>query len=197
MTTPRENSKEPLRIPDQCIEYETLIEYGEAYKDNLDAFKAFTWTPDPKRYRSTDPYRQYEDLLLNILLKKEMEQTFTAYVFVPELNENGNIHIHGYYNVKDVVKYNRWFLPACKHWGYTCIKKKVDLKWMIDYLAKEIDNTSQVVYPLQSVITHDNRGDSMFLIDVEKRVKKEKNLKVKHTPIKKVGITRKGILKYF
>lgn len=180
-----------LRVPDYCIEQEILHDYAEEYKNNLDAFQAFTWTPDPKKYRSSDPQRQWEDLLVNVLTSPQMEYTFNVFVFVPEINQNGNIHVHGYYNVDDHVKYNRWFLPACKTWGYTYIKKKVDTKWMIDYLQKEIDITTKVVSPLHSIIAHDR----LTAIRIDMSI--SNIMKVKHTPQKRVVRTKKGILKYF
>lgn len=81
---------------------------------------------------------QYEALLNCIFSKKLMDYVFEDYVFLPEVNTNGDIHIHGMYLVKDKIKYYKWFLPACKQWGFVmCKQGKVDEKWET-YIYKDI-----------------------------------------------------------
>lgn len=115
-----------------------LLAHSEEYSECTN-LSAFTLNPDPSRYNSDDPVVQYEQLLQDIFLKeKHMCATFSVYAFVPEMTENGNVHIHGYYIVKDRVKYYRWFLPKCKSWGYIKVKTtNVNKKWLT-YCQKEV-----------------------------------------------------------
>jgi len=138
-------------------------------------FYAFTLNPDPTRYKSHDPVDQYKALLNCIFAKKYMKHTFEEFVFYPELTLNGNVHIHGCYKLKDRVKYNRWFLPACKQWGFVLVKDKIDDDWLI-YVMKESEKGDLeclfegLPYPL----TEDNIDD--YKKDV--RVKTVMNMKM-------------------
>lgn len=101
---------------------------------------AFTLVPDPKRYKSTQPYDQYKSLLTCIFgRKKLMLKTFSEFLFYPELTLNGNVHLHGFYKVKNKLSYFKWFLPACKQWGNTLVKFRVDDGWLA-YVMKETED---------------------------------------------------------
>jgi len=96
---------------------------------------AFTWVPDPLRYNSPRPKCQYQALLAHILLTAN--RVFSTFTFFPELTKQGNIHIHGYYEVKDYVKYFTLFLPKCKQLGFIKVKwKNVNTNWHT-YCAKD------------------------------------------------------------
>lgn len=101
----------------------------------LDYTYAFTWTPDPKRYKTTDPIEQWKTLLNCVLCKSQIRKTFCDFYFIPELTLEGNIHVHGFYKIKNNISYYRWFLPACKQWGWTRIKDRVDEEWLL-YVSK-------------------------------------------------------------
>lgn len=112
--------------------------------DDLDmsSMIAFTWTPDPQKYVSSEPRKQYKTLLDYILLSAY--KYFRLFVFVPEMNANGNVHIHGFYVVKDKIAYLKQFLPKCKQLGFTLCKTKVDIKWF-EYCKKDIEVTIGVI----------------------------------------------------
>lgn len=97
---------------------------------------AFNLIPNPAKYRSTDPNIQWESLLLCIFLHPNIRKTFDSFYFSPELTTNGNIHVHGYYEVIDKISYYRWFLPTCKSWGHVMVKKDPDDDWLA-YVMKE------------------------------------------------------------
>lgn len=103
---------------------------------------AFTWNPDPSRYASTEPTAQYDACIANkLFLAQKCLQTFC---FIPELTSNGNVHIHGFYTVKDPAKYYKVFLPKVKRQGYVVVKKtKVDDKWL-DYCMKDVDDNQYI-----------------------------------------------------
>jgi len=133
---------------------------GNTVLPYADAFLAFTFAPNPKRYPTMDPSGQYKTLLNCIFLKKCITEIFDKFLFTPELTENGNIHIHGYYHVSDHIKYNRWFLPACKSLGYVCVKTKVDRKWIIEYVTKDMNKMEDILeIGLPVPLSHVNHGD--------------------------------------
>lgn len=136
--------KEELEFLEQEKEKEEYTIEGE------EGIHAFTLNPNPKKYKSTDPCEQYATLLQCLFKYKYLNACFEEYYFVPELTENGNVHIHGYYKIKDKVKYYRWFLPACKAWGFIKVKSKnIDDEW-IEYVNKTIEEMKEIMenYPV-------------------------------------------------
>lgn len=122
---------------------------------------AFTLNPNPAAYRSPIPSDQYRALLHALFANKQIRHTFETFTFFPELTVAGNVHIHGYYVIRDPIKYYNWFLPAAKRLGYCCIKgRDITEKWaeyctksfsairdlMDDDLPIPIDNASQPLY---------------------------------------------------
>lgn len=145
---------------------------------------AFTWIPDPDRYNSFDPARQYQALLVHILLTAD--RVFDLFYFFPELTKQGNIHIHGFYSIKDYVKYYKLFLPKCKTLGFVKIKyKNITTAWG-DYCAKEKELMKSIL------------GDSFPVPLSHKNIKEYKHLKRKRPLVKEVlRETRYNIAKYF
>lgn len=137
-----------------CLEAEEDV-------DDIDimSVKAFTWTPDPAKYPSYIPRKQYKSLLKHVLLTAY--KYFSKFVFIPELNENGNVHIHGWFIIKNRIGFYKNFLPKCKEYGYTLVKdkyhdKSIDKGWF-DYCSEEIEETVSIVgKDLPIPLTHIN-----------------------------------------
>lgn len=134
--------------------YEDLDELD---KSNL---VAFTWTPNPAKYPSDEPWKQYECCISHIA--NLIEKCFSYYMFVPEINRSGNVHIHGYFKIKDKIKFYKMFVPRCKTFGYIDLKfefreKPIDSKWVY-YCLDEIEETAQIVSEskLPPILTHEN-----------------------------------------
>lgn len=107
---------------------------------------AYTLTPNPARYRSHDPVEQYEALLYTLYRLPRLRKCFEEFYFTPEVNLQGNVHIHGYYKVKNKYEYNRWFLPASKQWGFIKVKNDVDTKWTDEYCRKDLVDMIDLLY---------------------------------------------------
>lgn len=93
----------------------------------LRQYVAFTWNPNPGIYGSTTPSEQWISVLPHLL---SGIRCIKNYCFVPELTDQGNIHVHGVYQINDKVKYAQFWLPRLKRLGFTCIKTRVDCKWL-------------------------------------------------------------------
>lgn len=131
---------------DDFFPYDLFIEHEWDKLSNLDkaSLRAFTWTPHPDKYPSVIPRKQYKCLLKYVLLGGA-PRCFRTFMFVPEINENGNVHIHGWYVIKDNIAYWKSFLPKCKRMGYVKVKKgNIDDKWC-SYLQKDANDTAQTV----------------------------------------------------
>jgi len=142
-------------------------EFDELDEIDVSNTIAFTWTPNPIRYPSSECRKQYKCLLDYILLSSF--KYFSKFCFIPEINLNGNIHIHGWYIVKDRIKYYKFFLPKCKSLGYVLLKHKVDDGWAA-YLEKDLFETVQIVgMDLPVPLTHNNNKSYVHLKTYQKR----------------------------
>lgn len=127
--------------------YDGYTMFANEASDQLDEIdmlnvRAFTWSPNPLRFPSTSPSKQYKSLLNWVLLKSH--KMFSKFCFTPELSEMGNVHIHGWFIIKDRIKYHKWFIPRCKAAGYVQIKyKNIDEKWF-EYIKKDISYMNEL-----------------------------------------------------
>ena len=123
---------------DNASDFEEIdeMECAEEYLDegNIANAIAFTWCPNPVKYHSIDNKKQYIQLLKHIL--RHSHTFFSAFCFVPELTKEGNIHIHGWYVLKDKIAYYKRFLFKCRQLGFIKIKSNVDKGWF-QYLRKD------------------------------------------------------------
>jgi len=162
------------------------------FADSLihDALHAFTLNPDPRRYRSFHTNYQYLSLLKCIFCKRDIMNTFDYFLFTPELTLQGNVHIHGYFHVKDIKKYYAWFLPACKHWGFVLIKEHVNQEWTMNYITKKMNEMWNLFdEELPVPLTSDNFNYWKEKID-------KINTEPKHTMVLKFK-KKKSVLHYF
>lgn len=181
-----------IRPPEEQQNVETTSSLIKVHLEdlNLEAMKAFTWSPNPKKYRSHDPNDQYEALLNHVFFKKEFRHTFDKFVFIPELTEDGNVHIHGIYHVKDNIKYHKWFLPICKLYGFVKIKGKVDKGW-IDYICEDCADNEELFFH-QPYPLYDYDYDELYQLHWSRlRDKVRAKVQVKQTlamfiPMKKI-----------
>lgn len=145
------------------------------YKDSVNdisvidtsQLRSFTWSPDPSKYPSNVPKHQYKLLLTWVLLTAN--KFFSYFCFVPELTNNGNTHIHGFYIIKDPIKYYKWFIPRCKNLGFVMIKNNVDTNWY-DYCKKHLEEAIDIFPKLPIPLNNYN-------IDKYKKIFKDKKLK--------------------
>lgn len=127
-------------------EHECYRVFADEVSESFDEIErgsliAITWSPDPNRYPFTDPRREYKFCLDYILLCSY--KFFRKFVFFPEINAAGHVHIHGYFILKDKIKYFREFLPRLRLIGFVLTKTKVDTGWF-EYCCKEVAQTVSV-----------------------------------------------------
>lgn len=117
--------------------------------------KLITWTPDPSRYPTTKPHEQYKIILQLILLQSH--KVFSTFALTPELNENGNIHIHGWFVLSDSVKFYKYYLPKMRGFGYVKVDKCIKREGLT-YYKKDIELMNELMYEydLPIPLTHVN-----------------------------------------
>lgn len=124
------------------FDYDCLCFEAENDIYNTDQVILFTWSPDPKKYPSAEPRKQYKFVICWLLANAR--KCMSTFSFVPELNLSGNVHIHGWYVVRDKISYYKWFLPRARQLGFV----KVNLmqsKEALNYYRKEINDTVQIL----------------------------------------------------
>lgn len=91
-----------------------------------DCTYAITICPKPMYYANT-----YNAELLNTIdvIRGAMKYSID-YVLYVELTIEGHIHYHGWFNIKDKIKYYKKTLPTLKRLGFIKIKSRVDEGWM-------------------------------------------------------------------
>lgn len=144
--------------PSQTVLYDALVLEAAQDMEFVDNLIAFTWNVPPQRYPSSDIQVQYA-ALLKILFK--YTPIFGTFIFVPELTQQGNVHIHGMYTVQDRIKYYKQFLPICRQFAPQGVKIKevFDREGWIDYLTKHIELNYHIFDDALPVpLTHCNVG---------------------------------------
>lgn len=104
-----------------------------------DEMMLLTWSPNPIRYLSKEPRKQYKQLLRNYLVKACI--CFDKYCFAPELNKNGNVHIHGWFTLERFLGLKKWYtfwLPKLKRIGFVKIDKASCNDAPLHYYKKDI-----------------------------------------------------------
>lgn len=119
-----------------------------------------TWNPKPKFYQSSinDVHINY-DLqwwtMLSIL--KEANRCCSQFAFVPEISIEGKLHMHGWFTLKDMVKFHKSFLPSLKRNGFVKMNQARSIKWKtFKYHIKDLYDTHQHLYTHDIVVTHHN-----------------------------------------
>lgn len=152
-------------------DFTVFAEIAEADIFDTDEVCLFTWNPDPNRYPTTKPHEQYK-ILIDLLLINS-SKVFSRFAFTPELTLNGNIHIHGWFVIKDKYKYFKWFLPKCKSFGFVKIDKMKSKNALEEYYKKDINHMNELMneYDLPIPLTHDNIDAYKILPKSTKRLR--------------------------
>lgn len=101
-----------------------FAEMAESDIFSSDKVYLLTFSMNPKKYYSRDPRKQYIQLLQNIIYPM-VSSCFSTYVITPELSENNNIHIHGWFVLKDSIKWHRKWYPTLKYLAPNGVKINV------------------------------------------------------------------------
>jgi len=90
---------------------------------------------------------------------KHWHQCMSQFEINPEFNANGNLHYHGYFIIKDKVRWYKSVLPKMKYNGLVKIDKvKHDLSKSMEYCRKDTLMMKQIIKKYPVPYTHlDNR----------------------------------------
>lgn len=162
--------------------YVSIAEDAEADIYDTDHVVLFTWNPNPAFYPTTSPRDQYK-ILLDLMIKN-CKQLFSSFAFAPELTHDGNVHLHGWYVVKDKVKYFKYFIPKLKSLGFMKLAKMKNKNALSWYYKKTIEEMNAIIGDdLPIPLTHQNVEAYLEtgLYKIKKRLQHYKRKKL-HTP---------------
>lgn len=131
--------------------------------------RAFTWSPNPKLFRSIDPQVQFCETMQTI---KYLANCCNKLYIYPELNQNGRIHYHGVLYITDKVKWYKSVLPKFKYTGFVMIKTEINEHWD-EYIKKDSAMMEEILeYKLP--IIFEKEIDKTWLQSRNNKVFKEK-----------------------
>lgn len=141
---------------------DSLGVYKDAWNDIEDYDKVIliTWNPKPRFYNYDKHGENNFDMQwwTMALLLVEADRCCSRFAFVPELSEDGKLHMHGWYVVSDKVKYYKSFLPKLRSSGFIKKSKAKSHNWKtFRYHVKDLEETCDYVTELHDLpITHFN-----------------------------------------
>lgn len=120
--------------------------YKEAWNDldELNTVYLITWNPKPKFYNYT-PYGDNDYRLQWFTMVDVLSNAYRSlhyFAFMPEISDEGKLHMHGFFTIRDKVKYHKSFLPSLKRGGFIKKSRVNSLKWKtFKYHVKDVQDT--------------------------------------------------------
>lgn len=157
-----------------------------------DKLHAYTLNPNPSRYNSKIVEKQYAQIFYALL--HVAPKVFSKFCFTPELTELGNVHIHGWYVIKDRVKYHKFWLPKSKSMGFVRIKYKDITEEWFEYIEKDMDFMNEMIEDLPVPYTHKDKTPYLKYWNSKKQMESVRRYEV----LKKKGPkVKRSVVDYF
>lgn len=152
-----------------------------------------TWNPKPCFYQYNPNRESNYDLqwktMLDLILPRV--RCLSNYALVPEISDAGKLHLHGFYQIKDKVKYHKSFLPSLKKNGFIKVNKVSKHQWKTyQYHIKDLEVTNDFITQVWPLVVTDetsnelNRDLQLWKLSVNKQHYEE----VKNKSIKKLNV---------
>lgn len=138
-----------------------LIAYKNIYNsldDDVDTPYLITWNPKPRYYNYDQGGENDFDVQWWTMCETMMKhiRCLDKYAFVPEISEQGKLHMHGFFTIKDKRKYLRGFLPTLRATGFIKVARVKKVQWKtFKYHVKDLKNgiTPELMVP--AVLTNE------------------------------------------
>lgn len=146
----------------------------------------FTWNPSDKKVGTDHDYQTKWDNMITGYLK-HFNRCMYKYCILPEISDAGRLHVHGWFVIKDKVKWVKSVKPRLQRSGRFKMSKKFEKckKDPFYYYKKDIEDTIQIFPQRTLPIYHYN------IKDVLKEIKHMVISRIKEkTQIKNVDITK-------
>lgn len=150
-------------------ELATLAEADIDY--STDTVNLFTWNPSPKFYGNTynrEEFRQKWDKMLCKVIRW-FPRCMSKYCVIPEVSDAGRLHCHGWFVLKDKVKWNLSVRKILAHNGYIKVNKLRHVNGL-SYYKKDMNSLGTYFPNRETVITHRNLKQAFKDVKVSLRL---------------------------
>lgn len=146
------------------------------------ATETYLFTFSPKGNTKNAEFTYYDDLATYF---NSWHKCMSEFEVNPEFNQNGNLHYHGYFVLKDKVKWYKMVLPKMKYNGMVKINKvEHNLSDAMVYCRKDNDLMLQIIKQYPVPYTNQDKLFHMAIEDKQADIRKylkdptQKDLKV-------------------
>jgi len=182
---------------------ETVL-YREAF-DDIDITKDIyfiTWNPKPKYYFNgmdkknimwAGSYEEQWYEMSNLLLQGY--KSLSTYAFVPELSHTGKLHMHGFYQISDEIKFKKSFISSLIRRGFIKENKVMSVQWKnFQYHLKDISITREFIKNNQPLIITPALNQDMRKLAINFRIQQKAYTNYNMLPKNKRKILNKNVL---
>lgn len=151
--------------------------------------ETYLFTFSPKGNTKNAEFTYYDDLATYFV---NWHKCMREFEINPEFNQNGNLHYHGYFVLKDKVKWFKNVLPKMKYNGMVKINKvEHNLGSALIYCRKDRDMMNQIIKHYPVPYTHQDKLFHVEIDCIDNSI--ARYLKVKDHVEKSVGETAEDI----
>lgn len=161
--------------------YESLehIEICESCEEDIgedDTVMLFTWNPSDKSISPLDRNMKWDTMISKYL--KGLHRCCKKFCVVPEVSEMGRLHCHGWFIIKDKVKWVKSVLPKLQRHGMFKMNK-MNSKKGLAYYKKDYEVTNELLR-MSLPFCHYTVNSYMKYLRKEylKKVEKHKNVDI-------------------
>lgn len=145
--------------------YKRLLEVHETYIDlDMHTVYLFTWNPKDKVKGIQHEYTNKWKGMINIL--KHFSRCMSKYSIVPEVSDAGRLHCHGWFIIKDKIKWHKSVHKLLTSNGLFKMNKMKGKKGL-EYYKKDIELTINLVDPDYWPYTDETSDEILERIDRE------------------------------
>jgi len=130
------------------------IDAEEEIDFTYDTVYLFTWNPKDKFFPDGNNYVMKWDTMLCRVIK-HLTRCMSKFCIIPEVSDNGRLHCHGWFVIKDKVKWNKSVRQIIARHGFMKMNR-LRATAGFDYYKKDMDTLSGYLPGRQTVITKAN-----------------------------------------
>lgn len=107
------------------------------------------------------------------------------YNIYPEVSSTGRLHFHGYFSIKDQIKYKKT-INCLRKYGHLKLEKHISLNWL-KYCQKDLEETKCIFQDVHSdYIPLNDKSYDMLCNDIDSRIMiKSEQINGNYAPILK------------
>jgi len=94
-----------------ALDAESQLDYS------YDEVYLFTWNPKDKFFPDGDNYPlKWDTMLVRVI--KHLNRCMSKFCIVPEVSDQGRLHVHGWFVISDKIKWNKSVRPKIQRHGF-------------------------------------------------------------------------------